>query len=411
MAALLPPAAFGAVEVGDTGELPATAQEVGPPGELPEIQGTIATSADRDVYKICLTGGGDFMATTVGGTGFDTQLFLLNESGLGVYANDDGGAPGPSTLPANHVLTPRTPGVYYLAISHYDFDPISVGGPIFPNRSSVVGPTGRGGTLPMTGWTGVGDHLGGPYTIFLTGARSCIPPDTTAPVINLRAPAEGAVYKRGEVVLADYDCVEEEGGSGLASCDGPVPSGSPIDTATAGPKSFTVTTSDERGNADSVTHTYTVVEPVPPLGFHGFLRPLVNPPGVNKVHAGRRVLLKFLLNRVRDLDPYAAGYPRSGAVPCTFDQDVEVGDPTSGRRFRVPISRTREFHAYQWSTDRSWAGTCRQFVLKLADGSVHRANFRFTGRPPRPPRPPKPPKPPKPDDDDRDKDDDRDDDD
>jgi Bacterial pre-peptidase C-terminal domain len=403
--ALTAPAAVAAVEVGDAGDVPATAQEVGPPGPLTEIQGTATDSLDRDVYKICLTGGGDFSASTVGGAGFDTQLFLLNEGGFGVYANDDGGATGPSLLPANHPLTPTEPGTYYLAISHFDYDPISVGGPIFPNRSSVVGPTGRGGTLPMTGWTGTGTHPGGTYTIFLEGTLSCIPPDTTAPVINLRTPPDGAVYERGQVVLADYGCVEEEGGSGLASCEGPVPSGSPIDTATSGPKTFTVTTSDERGNADSVTHSYTVVEPPPPLGFHGFLRPLSNPPAVNVVKAGHRVLLKFTLNRVPGQDPYAEGYPRSGAVPCDSGQNVELGDPTQGRRFRIPISRTRDFHAYQWSTDKRWAGTCRQFVLKLADGSVQRANFRFRGRSSRPPKPPKPGKPGKPDhDDDRDDD-------
>jgi hypothetical protein len=30
-----------------------------------------------------------------------------------------------------------------------------------------------------------------------------------------------------------------------------------------------------------------------------------------------------------------------------------------------------------WKTDRRWAGTCRQFMLKLKDGTVKRADFRF----------------------------------
>jgi hypothetical protein len=30
-----------------------------------------------------------------------------------------------------------------------------------------------------------------------------------------------------------------------------------------------------------------------------------------------------------------------------------------------------------WKTDPSWAGTCRQLVVELNDGSIHRANFRF----------------------------------
>lgn len=32
---------------------------------------------------------------------------------------------------------------------------------------------------------------------------------------------------------------------------------------------------------------------------------------------------------------------------------------------------------YVWKTERSWAGTCRQLVLTLNDGSVHTANFKF----------------------------------
>jgi hypothetical protein len=32
---------------------------------------------------------------------------------------------------------------------------------------------------------------------------------------------------------------------------------------------------------------------------------------------------------------------------------------------------------YNWTTSKSWAGTCRVFTLTLADGSQHHAHFRF----------------------------------
>jgi hypothetical protein len=35
-------------------------------------------------------------------------------------------------------------------------------------------------------------------------------------------------------------------------------------------------------------------------------------------------------------------------------------------------------YVYLWKTDRAWANTCRQLIVKLTDGSVHRANFQFT---------------------------------
>ena len=33
-----------------------------------------------------------------------------------------------------------------------------------------------------------------------------------------------------------------------------------------------------------------------------------------------------------------------------------------------------------WKTERKWAGSCREFALKLDDGSVHTAEFEFTKR-------------------------------
>jgi len=33
---------------------------------------------------------------------------------------------------------------------------------------------------------------------------------------------------------------------------------------------------------------------------------------------------------------------------------------------------------YVWKTDKPWANTCRQLILNFNDGSVQRANFKFT---------------------------------
>jgi hypothetical protein len=34
-------------------------------------------------------------------------------------------------------------------------------------------------------------------------------------------------------------------------------------------------------------------------------------------------------------------------------------------------------YSYIWKTDKAWAGSCRQFVVKLTDGTVQRADFKF----------------------------------
>lgn len=82
--------------------------------------------------------------------------------------------------------------------------------------------------------------------------------DTSAPTIDLQAPDDGATYELDEDVPAEYACADEAGGSGVASCDGDVPSGQPIDTRTVGTKTFTVTARDHAGNTRVLSHTYRV---------------------------------------------------------------------------------------------------------------------------------------------------------
>jgi hypothetical protein len=256
--------ALAASEVGDTGELPASAQEVGPAGPLSSIDGRVDGFADRDMFKICITGGGTFSASTVGNTGWDTQLWLLNADGKAVYANDDSTPPW-STLPAGHLLTPMAPGTYYLAITAFNVDPSGDAGALFASSSAGVnGPARVGGNRPITGWFGTASQPGGSYRIDLTGAQSCIPPDLTAPTIDLRSPADGADFELGQTVLADYACSDEPGGSGVASCAGDVASGLPIDTSSLGTKHFTVVALDNKGNRSESSVTYHVVDRTKP---------------------------------------------------------------------------------------------------------------------------------------------------
>ncbi len=89
------------------------------------------------------------------------------------------------------------------------------------------------------------------------------PSDTTAPTIGIAAPVEGAIYAPGQEVLADYACSDEDGGSGLAGCDGPVASGTPIDTS-LGAHKFTVSATDNSGNASTASVAYAVHDTTAP---------------------------------------------------------------------------------------------------------------------------------------------------
>ena len=85
--------------------------------------------------------------------------------------------------------------------------------------------------------------------------------DRKAPSITITTP-QATRYLPRQAVPASYSCAD--GGSGVALCVGPVPSGSNIDTAPpAGPKTFTVFAADKTGNVSSQTVTYQLGTPGP----------------------------------------------------------------------------------------------------------------------------------------------------
>jgi hypothetical protein len=452
----LAPVAAAADEDGDAGDLPATAQDLAGAG-VETINGTIAEGTDIDMYRLCVDGGGSFSASSVGGTSVDTQLFLFDSSGRGVYANDDQMEDVvQSLLPAGHALTPRAPGEYYLAVGAYNLDPLGADDPIFGPGTGVVGPTGLGGGQPVSGWDG---RLGrpGPYTLTLTGAQCAPPPDTTPPIVDLRSPADGAVVNIGDPVVVDFSCADE-GGSDLASCEGTVPDGGLLDTSGQGPVSVTVTARDNAANEASVTHAVTVVSPdlaaptislLTPLDgavflldqrvradydcadeggsglvscagpvadgayldtgavgpreftvtaadgagnsagataryrviydFEAFLRPVRNRPRVNTWVAGRSVPIRFELDGNQGLDVIEDGWPQVAIVGCDFTAEPDAGEPARHPHwFRELVYRkSKKRYAMVWQTERRWAGSCRQFMLKLKDGTVRRADFKF----------------------------------
>ena len=91
---------------------------------------------------------------------------------------------------------------------------------------------------------------------------------------------------------ASYACSDEAGGSGIASCAGPVNSGTALDTASLGLKTFTVTATDNAGNTTSASRSYSVIAD---YTFGGFAQPVDPAPTVNVGKAGRTYPVKFQL--------------------------------------------------------------------------------------------------------------------
>jgi hypothetical protein len=63
-------------------------------------------------------------------------------------------------------------------------------------------------------------------------------------------------------VLAAYVCTDIAGGGGVATCSGTEESGTHLDTASPGAKTFTVTANDTSGNVNTRRVAFTVVAPV-----------------------------------------------------------------------------------------------------------------------------------------------------
>ena len=208
------------------------------------------------------------------------------------------------------------------------------------------------------------------------------PRDETAPTIDLATPADGAQYEQGATVAVDYTCADE-GPSGLRSCTGDLPDGDPLDTSALGPHDFTVVARDGEGNETTVTHTYTVTEPPPPpppatdpdLHFQGFLGPIHQG---SVVHAGDAIPIVFSLGGDRGLDVLAAGSPSSVQTDCYHPGSPTGGEPAASKYDSGLIFHSWTGHyVFMWQTRKSWAGTCRTFVLSLRDGDVARLTVSF----------------------------------
>lgn len=154
-----------------------------PPGQLPVgagplttiIGSTFAAAGDfADMYMIEITSPAAFSATTVGGATWDTALYLFDLGGMGVTFNDDSAGTVQSTITGAFV---PGPGCYFLAISPWDYDPLSFGGEIWADMPFTTerAPDGPGAAGPITGWAGPILGGDGAYTITLTGATYCSP--------------------------------------------------------------------------------------------------------------------------------------------------------------------------------------------------------------------------------------------
>ena len=112
--------------------------------------------------------------------------------------------------------------------------------------------------------------------------------------------------------------------------------------------------------------------------WYGFFPPVDNFSTYNVVKAGRAIPVKFSLNGDQGLDIFEDGYPLSHQVDCDSTTDVDgIEETMTAGGSSLNYDADADQYIYVWKTNKDWAGDCRQLVVKLIDGTFHKANFKF----------------------------------
>jgi DNA-binding beta-propeller fold protein YncE len=140
-----------------------------------------------------------------------------------------------------------------------------------------------------------------------------------------------------------------------------------------GTTTVNATADDGAGHTSTCDFTVTVQ-----YNFAGFFPPVANLPALNIVQAGRGIPVKFSLSGNKGLGIFAAGSPSSGPIVCNSSDPATLLEETvTAGGSSLSYDPITDQYIYVWKTEAGWAGTCRQLVVQLNDGSIHRANFKF----------------------------------
>jgi hypothetical protein len=239
-----------------------------------------------------------------------------------------------------------------------------------------------GGPVPVTASGSVNVNVPGSYTITYsatdgahpaTATRTVNVVDTTAPVISCPANIVVSLPLNSSAtsMAVNYPApTATDSCSSTTTITSSPASGSvfPVGTTTV-----TSTATDPAGNSSSCTFTITVL-----YNFTGFFSPVDNLPTLNQVNAGKAIPVKFSLSGNKGLNIFAPNNPSSGVIQCGADAPViDITETVTAGSSSLSYSASSDQYNYIWKTESSWAGTCRQLVVQLNDGSIHRANFKF----------------------------------
>lgn len=215
------------------------------------------------------------------------------------------------------------------------------------------------------------------YEIFGQQVDITAPDGTIADPISIAFTLDASIIPAG----ADANSIEVlRNGTAVPDCD-------PASSGVADPDPC-VHTRFTTFDGDIVLGIYTsaasawnfaAAEQTPQYDFDGFFAPVDNPLTMNVTGAGRGIPIKFSLNGYQGMDIIAEGYPASYIIDCNVPGEPDLLEPTStAGQGGLSYDAASDTYTYVWKTEKIWKDTCRQFVLRLDDGSEHYANFKFT---------------------------------
>ena len=226
------------------------------------------------------------------------------------------------------------------------------------------------------------DKDGGVSEYIATVTIYNVPPDVAVPVVSPEPSTEGgsvtasATFTDPGVNDTPFTCTVDYGdGSGAlaGTVSGNTCTGPAHVYSTIGGYTVTISVTDKDGSTGRTGSDAHVVI----FNWSGFFQPVDNLPALNVVKAGSAIPLKFSLGGNKGLNIFAAGYPQSVQIACdtgaVLGRHRATANPGGSS---LTYSRSGQYN-YGWKTEKAWAGTCRQLVVKLIDGTTHLANFRF----------------------------------
>jgi len=196
--------------------------------------------------------------------------------------------------------------------------------------------------------------------------------DKTPPEVSITGIANGATYFLGVVPTVGCDTTDTL--SGVATHASLGLSGG----STNGVGAFTVACHGATDNAGNPGVHASVVYSVV-YNWNGFFRPVDNLPIFNLIKAGSAVPVKFNLGGNQGLSIFTTGFPQSQKIACDTTALLDAVEETvTAGSSSLSYDASSDQYVYVWKTDKSWAGACRQLVVKLNDGTEHLANFKFS---------------------------------